>query len=71
MKTCDICGRDMKKGQMWVIFVVEKKGITTIFIRGFNLVVCTECNISYLSQYFGMSNKEVEQWLIWFLEDKK
>ena len=64
MKQCNICNRKYK-GITCVIFVPNEERRAFGLPMGKNLFVCTECNMSYLAQYFDMTNREISDWLKW------
>ena len=65
MRKCEIGKREIE-GHTCVIFVPIDYHPIAAYERGKNLFICCECNMSYLRQYFEMSNKELEDWLDWY-----
>ena len=60
---CEICDKE-RKDRYYVIFIphpIHSIGIPL----GYNIFVCQECYMSYLSQFLKMSNREITIYFKW------
>lgn len=64
MKTCQMCKREYE-GITSILFIPDKDYSHPFRNKGENFFVCSECNMSYLAQFFKMSNREITEWLNW------
>ena len=67
-KKCDMCG-EKKEGTTCIIYIPNKKDNFPFYNSGYNLFVCKECFMCYLSQYMEMSNKEITEGCNWIHRD--
>jgi len=67
MKKCNLCGREIEKiGTTCLIHIPTSENIVVGFSSGYKMyIICFECNQSYLSQFFGMTNKEIDDYIKW------